>query len=110
VVLGHADAGATWPPPWKRFNVEHPDLAKQLEAKWETPPLLNNGWVVRNNVDDNIAKKFGEVLFNLDKSEQGKKALAPLLVSRFEPANNASYEPVRKFLKEFSTVVRSVEQ
>ncbi|MEI7841508.1 MAG: PhnD/SsuA/transferrin family substrate-binding protein [Gallionellaceae bacterium] len=110
VVLGHTVAGATWPPPWKRFNVEHPDLASQLEVKWETPPLLNNGWVVRNNVDADIAAKFGNVLVNLDKSEQGKKALAPLLVSRFERADDATYEPVRKFLKQFSATVRPVEQ
>ncbi len=110
VVLGHTAAGATWPPPWKRFNAEHPDLASQLEVRWETPPLLNNGWVVRKDVDAEIAAKFGAVLIDLDKSEQGRKAIAPLLVSRFEPATDATYNPVRQFLKQFSTTVRTVEQ
>lgn len=110
VVLGHTAAGATWPPPWKRFIAEHPDLASQLEVKWETPPLLNNGWVVRKNVGADMAAKFSTVLINLDKSAEGKKAMAPLLVSRFEQANDATYDPVRQFLKQFSTTVRTVEQ
>jgi phosphonate transport system substrate-binding protein len=45
--LGKSAAGATWPPPWRLFQIDHPDKAAQLELIWETPPLMNNSvWPV----------------------------------------------------------------
>ncbi len=50
VLRGHVAAGATWPVPWKTFSKENPQLASQLEVKWQTEPLQNNGWVVRKDL------------------------------------------------------------
>ncbi len=55
VLRGHVAAGATWPVPWKTFSVEHPELASQLEVKWQTGALVNNGWVVRQDVPPQVA-------------------------------------------------------
>lgn len=33
VLRGHTAAAATWPLPWKKFRVEHPGMANQLEVK-----------------------------------------------------------------------------
>jgi phosphonate transport system substrate-binding protein len=50
VFLGNAAAGGTWPPPWKALAKERPQLLEEMDVKWQTEPLPNNGLVVRNDV------------------------------------------------------------
>jgi phosphonate transport system substrate-binding protein len=109
VLRGHVAAGATWPVPWKTFSRENPRLADQLEVKWQTEPLQNNGWVVRKDVPAALADKFASLLFNLDQHEQGREMLARIPVSRFEPANDDSYRPVQAFIANFIKTVRPLE-
>lgn len=109
VLRGHVAAGATWPVPWKTFVAEHPDQARQLEVKWRTDALQNNGWVVRKDVPEATAQRFKELLFGLSDSEQGRQMLARLPVSKFEAASDDTYLPVRRFLEVFSSQVRPVE-
>ncbi|TAJ82857.1 MAG: phosphate/phosphite/phosphonate ABC transporter substrate-binding protein [Gallionellaceae bacterium] len=109
VLRGHVAAGATWPLPWKTFVRENPALAGQLEVKWQTGTLPNNGWVVRKNVPPELAARFAALLFGLEVSARGKDMLAHLPISRFEVATETTYEPVREFLKIFSATVRPIE-
>ena len=53
---------------------------------------------------------FGAVLFELNNSEQGRRVLQRLQISRFESASDSTYVPVRNFLNAFSTTVRPVER
>lgn len=110
VLRGHVAAAATWPVPWKAFSVEHPDLASQLEVKWQTATLPNNAWVVRKDIPAPLVDKFSTVLFQLQASEPGRRMLARLPVSRFEPADERTYRPVREFLASFARTVRPIEQ
>ncbi|HEY8034769.1 MAG TPA: phosphate/phosphite/phosphonate ABC transporter substrate-binding protein [Methylobacter sp.] len=109
VLRGHVAAGATWPVPWKTFSKENPQLAEQLEVKWQTEPLQNNGWVVRKDLPAELANKFASLLFNLDQHEQGREMLARIPVTRFEPANDDSYGPVQAFIATFIKTVRPLE-
>lgn len=110
VLLGHVAAAATWPIPWKSFSAEHPEQAAQLEVKWQTESLLNNGWVVRDDVPGELVAQFAEQLFNLQNTEAGKKMLATVPVSRFEAADNETYNPVKAFLDNFNKTVRPIDQ
>lgn len=105
VLRGHVAAGATWPLPWKQFSAEH----AQLEVKWQTAPLLNNGWVAHSDVPPIIVDKFKAQLLSLDKSAEGRLILARLPISRFETASNETYLPVISFLETFSNHVREIE-
>lgn len=109
VLLGHVSAAATWPVPWKTFSAENPEQAARLALMWRTEPLLNNAWVVRNDVPANLAEQFAAVLFSLQDSESGRKLLAAVPVSRFEAANDQTYAPVQAFLKTFEQTVRPIE-
>lgn len=109
VLRGHVAAGATWPPPWKAFVAEHPEMASQLEIKWQTGKLVNNGWVVRNDVPRPLTEKFAALLFGLSETAEGRQMLERLPVSRFEPATEKTFQPVREFLEIFSKTVRSFE-
>lgn len=109
VLRSHVAAAATWPLPWKSFSAEHPEMASQLEVKWQTAPLQNNSWVVRHDVPEPIVNKFKTQLLSLGDSPEGKRMLARLPISRFESATNDTYRPVVNFLEIFSKEVWTVE-
>lgn len=109
VLRGHAAAAATWPLPWKNFIVEYPEMANQLEVKWQTAPLPNNSWVARNDVPQTVVDLFKTQLLSLNETAEGKRMLERLPISRFEAATNDNYLPVIKFLETFSNSVREIE-
>ncbi|KAF0206547.1 MAG: phosphonate transport system substrate-binding [Gallionellaceae bacterium] len=109
VLRGHTAAGATWPVPWITFTQEHPDMANQLEIKWQTGTLPNNSWVVRKDVPAELTAKFAALLFGLNSSAEGRKMLARLPISKFEAATDKVYQPVQEYLKVFSETVRHIE-
>jgi phosphonate transport system substrate-binding protein len=109
VYHGHVAAGATWPVPWKTFSTEHPEMANQLEVKWQTESLQNNGWVVRKDVPAPIAEKFKTLLLGLNENEQGRRMLERLPISRFEAASEETYQPVRDFLNLYAKQVGPID-
>jgi len=109
VLLGHVDAGATWPVPWKTFQQENPEMAAQLEVKWQTGTLPNNGWVVRGDVPNALAEAVGKALVRLNSTQEGRAMLEKLGITSFEHASNATYKPVQQYLKVFSETVRPID-
>lgn len=109
VYLKKSDAACTWPPPWNNFIKKRPEMAEELMVKWETPSLVNNGLVVRNNIPKNVVKEVGDILFSLHTNEAGKIILRAQGISRFEKADDKTYEPVREFLKKFEHEVHPIK-
>jgi phosphonate transport system substrate-binding protein len=109
VYLRQAAAGATWPPPWRAFQREHPEEAAQLKVIWETPPLMNNSVMARSDVPIIVREQVRQVLVELDRSSAGQSILRGMETARFHAARNASYDLVREFVTRFEKEVRSVE-
>lgn len=109
VYYGKVDAGATWPPPWRKFQVDEPDKADQLMVLWQTDTLPNNGLVVRDDVPAPLAEAVASLLVSLHDSEEGRRLLLRMPLSRFERADEATYTSVRAFLRRFSDTVRPIE-
>ena len=109
VFLGDTVAGATWPPPWNLLSAERPELAEQLEVKWQTEPLPNNGLVVRKDVASDVVDEVASILFSMHKTTDGQAILAKMDLSQFEHADDATYQSVVDFVAKFSTAVRPVE-
>ena len=108
VYLKKSAAASTWPPPWKAFIKERPEIAKEVEIKWETTYLPNNGLVVKKGIDKKLTKQISKLIFNLHKSQIGRDILAPMELSKFEEANKKTYSSVVKFLKKFEKEVREI--
>ena len=108
VMLGNTIAAATWLPPWRTLSKEQPELAEELKVIWQTSSLPNNGLIVRDDVDKNIAIKVKTLLLNLHQTKQGKKWLGKMELSKFEDATNNTYQPVISFLKRFNKEVRPI--
>ncbi|HCI14841.1 MAG TPA: phosphonate ABC transporter substrate-binding protein [Gallionellaceae bacterium] len=109
VYLGQVSAGATWPIPWMLFQKEQPEKAAQLEKIWETEPLINNGLVARGDMPPELVERVATLLSTLHENDEGRAMLGRLPISRFERANDASYDVVRSFLDTFSRKVRPLE-
>jgi len=110
VYLGKVAAGATWPIPWLTFQKEHPDIAATLEVRWQTGTLPNNGLVARQDMPPQLVREVGKELFALQLSEPGRTMLAKLPISRFEPADAATYAPVEIFLQRFTAEIRPLDR
>lgn len=106
VYLGHSAAAATWLPPWRALSKERPELAETLEVKWQTDPLPNNGLLVRADVPAAVVDRVARLLFSLNEREEGRRMLGRMELSRFEPADDETYRPVRDFVQRFAHEIR----
>lgn len=109
VYLGKSAAGAVWPPPWRLFQLDHPAEASQLKVIWETPSLINNSVMVRDDVPDNIREPIRKALLELAQTPQGGQILAGMSTGGFYAATDASYDVVLDFIARFENEVRPVE-
>jgi phosphonate transport system substrate-binding protein len=109
VYLGNVTAGATWPPPWRSFQKDHPEQAKQLKVIWQTPSLINNSVMVHDDFPAIISEQIQDLILNLTNSPQGKAILANMETAQFTPAQNEDYDVVRTYIKHFEEKVRLVE-
>ncbi len=110
VLRGHVAAGATWPLPWEAFPKEHADKARELELKWETEPMINNGVVARDDVPEQLAKRVAQLLDTLHTHAEGKAMLARMPLSRFELADDKRYRVIEEFLHQFSQTVYPIDE
>ncbi len=108
--LGKSVAGATWPPPWRLFQRDHPAEAAQLKLIWETPPLMNNSVMLRNDLPTAVGDVIRKALLNLAQAPEGQKILVGMSTSRFHAADDASYAKVRDYIAIFERKVRPVEK
>lgn len=108
VYLKQTAAGATWPPPWIALAKQRPELEEELSVIWETDSLINNSLVVLPEVPKSIVQQVHDLLVNLHKHEPGREILRPMELSRFETAENQSYDVVRQFIDNFTQKVRPV--
>src|SRR5450830_681637 len=109
VYLGNVAAGATWPMPWEAFQKEHPDMARALELKWETKPMINNGVVARDDVPELLARQVAQSLATLHTNAEGKAILAHMPLSRFELADDQRYRVIEDFMLKFNQTVYSLD-
>jgi phosphonate transport system substrate-binding protein len=109
VYLKQVAAAATWPPPWRTFQKDHPEEAAQLRLAWETAPLINNSVMARNDVPADLQARVRELLIKLGQSKEGRDTLRRMETARFLPAQDSDYAVVRSFIERFEKEVRPVE-
>jgi len=110
VYLRLTAAGATWPPPWRAFQKEHPREAAELRVIWETESLINNSVMARGDVPAKLREAVRGLLLGLDASAEGKAILAGMETARFLPATDADYDVARRYISRFESEVRPVEK
>lgn len=96
---------ATWPPPWESWCKENPEKAKEMEVVWQTHSLINNGFVVRKDIEKEFAKEVADLLVALDTSTEGQNILKNAGFDGFEHADNTNYLVVKDFLQKYDKVI-----
>ena len=109
VALRQTVAGATWPPPWRAFQKDHPREASELKVIWETPCLINNSVMVREDVPPALLEEIRTALVHLHESKEGRALLAGMETRRFHPASDRDYDVVRSYVARFEKIVRPVK-
>lgn len=105
VVRGLVDAGATWPPPWRAFQKNYPELASELEVAWVTDDLPNNSLMARTDLEPELVERIGRILFRLSATDEGRRLLVNAEIAGFEPATDARYEPVQAMLARYVELI-----
>lgn len=105
-----SDVAATWPNPWRAFQIDHPEQAAQLRLIWETEHLVNNSVMVRDDMPAQLRDQFRNYLLQLDKTPEGIVLLKGIQTNRFYPATDQDYQGVREFIQHFEQEVRRVDQ
>ena len=106
---GHTAVAATWPPPWRAFQKDHPQEASQLKVLWETESLVNNAIMARDDLPATLVEEVRTLLLRLDGDSEGKAVLSGIETARILPANDADYEVVRRWVARFEHEVHPVE-
>lgn len=104
-----SDAGATWPPPWRAFQREHPQEASELKVIWQTEPLINNSVMVRDDVPPALSARVRQLLLELDRSPDGRRILDAMETARFTAAEDDDYGVVRRYVDRFEHDVRPID-
>jgi phosphonate transport system substrate-binding protein len=94
-------AGCVWPPTLEELKKQRPEVVNALEVKWRATPVGNVAFAARADMPEAHVKAVAKVLFDLDKTEQGRLVLSHLDIARVVPANSRTYDSVRKFLQEY---------
>lgn len=93
-------AGATWPLAWTTFQRTHPGQARQLEVRFPTEPLVNQGIVARDDVPPDLVRRVGQLMAAMSRTEKGRALLAQVPISSFELAGDVQYDVVRVFMEQ----------
>lgn len=109
VLHGDVAAGATSPAPWEAWSRTHPVEAAALTIRWSTPGLPGCGVLARRDVPAALVDKVRAVLLGMDADPLGRRILGSMGIARFNAASDASFDPVRAFVADFSQHVRPPE-
>ncbi|MBP8901612.1 MAG: PhnD/SsuA/transferrin family substrate-binding protein, partial [Thiobacillaceae bacterium] len=83
----------------------HPREAAQLRVIWETPPLINNAVMARDDLPTELVERVRLALIHLHEDGDGQRALAAMETARIHAATDASYQVVRRFIAEYESWV-----
>ncbi|APW48078.1 phosphate/phosphite/phosphonate ABC transporter substrate-binding protein [Rhodoferax antarcticus] len=110
VYLGDTAARATRPPAWRQFQKDHSKVAAELKVIWQTEPLINNSFMVRDDVPALVRAQVQTSLLGLAQTFAVQAILANMATAAFYPASNASYDVAARNIERFEREVRPVEK
>jgi phosphonate transport system substrate-binding protein len=103
-------AGTAYPPAWRDFSKELPQVAAQLKVMWETDPMPDNSLMARDDVPQELVDRVAQAIFNMHNTDEGRAVLQTMDLAMFKPSSNEDYAPVRNFLKKYEAEVGPVNQ
>jgi len=97
------DAAAVDGHQWEYFNLRNPQYTRMTRVIKKSKLFGNPPLVASVNLEVNLKTSIRNVLFTMHKDPQGKRILDHLLIDRFEPPDDAWYQPVRDMVAKIRT-------
>jgi len=103
-------AGTAYPPAWRSFSKDQPQVAAELKVVWETEAMPDNSLMARDDMPQELVQRVAQALFSMHTNDEGRAVLARMDLSMFKPASNESYDPVRVFIRKYEASIGPVDQ
>ncbi len=98
VVEGRADAAAAKDLVFEEMAREVPELRRLLRALAVSPPVPSNAFVAGPLLSPALREHIRTILLEMDRSPQGRKALAALGATRFLSTTDQDYQNLRDMI------------
>jgi phosphonate transport system substrate-binding protein len=95
VLNGSVDAGAIFEEGLKLSTKNNPSDFNKLKVLARVGPIANGMLVVRGNLNPADILQFRQALMSINTDPAGKGALAALQVTKWQPADDSVFDPVR---------------
>jgi ABC-type phosphate/phosphonate transport system substrate-binding protein len=105
IYLGKCSAGFANLNGWSNFLKKKPEAAIRVADKWETPAVVGNPLLIRNDIGKETISRLRSVILTMHLNEKGKKALADIGYLKFIPTDSNTYRPLRNILKEYRALI-----
>lgn len=105
VYMGEAAAGVVREFAWKEFQKTHAKEAAELEVKWRTDSFIDQGVVAHRDAPAELSARIVKLLLGLHETDEGRILLSNMDATKFEAANNATYDKARKFFSDNSELL-----
>ena len=105
VYLGKCSAGFASIAGWRTFVKKRPEIASKVAVKWVTTATPGNTLLIRNNLNEKTAGQVRNLILEMHKNEEGRKALANLGYAKFVPTDSNTYQSLRDFLIEYRKLI-----
>lgn len=103
-------AGTVYPPAWRSFSRDQPQVAAELKVMWQTEAMPDNSLMARDDMPQELVDNVAQALFSMQTNDEGRAVLARMDLSMFKPAGNESYAPVRAFIRKYEASIGPVDQ
>jgi len=105
VYLGKCSAGFTSIAGWRGFIKRRKEVVSKVVVKWVTPTTPGNTLLIRDNLNEKTAGQLRNLVLEMHKNEEGRKALADLGYLKYVPIDSNTYRPLRYFLVEYRKLI-----
>jgi phosphonate transport system substrate-binding protein len=90
---------------YRTWSRENPEKAKEMKVLWRTPSLPHNAVVARADVPPRLVQQVAAALVGMDRDPGLDQGQFHQDQQHFEPATDATYAPMRNFLKRYDRVI-----
>ncbi len=104
VQSGAYEVGATNFAVWEREMEEGEIDPEKVRVIWETPAYPDYQWTIRGDVDERFGEGFKQKVTDALLSMDDPELLKSFPRSKFVPAGNEDYEPIRKTAKSIGII------
>jgi phosphonate transport system substrate-binding protein len=110
VLNGSANAGAIFEEGLQLSTKGRPGDFKRLKILARVGPIANGMLVARGNLDPREVAQLKQALIDINTDPSGRNALAQLQVTKWQPADDSVFDPVRLAARAIGLNIQSLSQ